>query len=211
VIDTARSQDDATSLRAFRAAARQVRNATIIGSGATVEFGASVTPAGEFLTRFKLLADEPFRSLAMSIRLVYMEGEPAHYYHICNTLYRLADPTIQERVKQCRAQYSAAINGRYVQFSLHGDFEGKVAGPKDVFDAWLYGVAFHQDPERRPLLEELGKYQGGAALPFAVHTVALRLSGPILDLDDVVADFLGEERVPRIGGGSPSPAVGPAA
>ena len=48
------------------------------------------------------------------------------------------------------------------------------------------------------LLDELAKYQDGAAVNFAVNVVALHLAGVILDLDDAVAGFLGEAPMPRI-------------
>ena len=89
---------------------------------------------------------------------------------------------------------------------LHGEFEGTTVGPREVFEAWLYGLVFHQDPEQTKVAEELAKYQGGFAFPFAVNAVALQLAGVILDLDDVIARFLGEAPMPRISGESQSDA-----
>jgi hypothetical protein len=39
----------------------------------------------------------------------------------------------------------------------------------------------------------------GAEFVFAVNAITLRLAGCILDLDDFIADTLGEPRVRRIG------------
>lgn len=188
---------DIRSLHAFRAAALQVRNASVIASGATVGMHAETTPEGAQM-RFQLLSEEPFRSLAISLRLVYMQGEPAHYNYVCNLLYRDGAGEIQRRVADCRARYKSILEGHYVRFNLHGEFEGQVAGPQDVFEAWLYGLVFHQDHKKREIADELGKYMGGFAFPFALNLIALQLAGAILDLDDVIADHLVEERVPRI-------------
>ena len=148
--------------------------------------------------QFQLLSTEPFRSLAITLRLVYMEGEPAHFYRVCNILHRNAAAEIQRRVMDCRARYRSALEGQYIRFELHGKFEGQVAGPRDVLEAWLCGLAFHQDLQKEEIAKELGKYMCGFAFPFTLDVIALLLAGAILDLDDVIADYLNEERVARI-------------
>src|SRR5437868_2814595 len=78
--------EERAHLRSYRRAAEQVRNASIIDEGQTVSIGASVDDAGRVRQTHELLENERFRSLAMSIRLVYMQGEPANHGHICNIL-----------------------------------------------------------------------------------------------------------------------------
>jgi hypothetical protein len=199
--------DELAALRAFRAAALQVRRSSVIASGATVQIQASARDEGTGMT-FRLLAEEPCRSLAIAIRLVYMQGERSNYFRVCNILYRHSDATVRKLVADCRTRYQSVLDGKYVQFNLHRQFEGRVAGPRDVFEAWLYGLVFHQDEEHQAIAEELAKYMGGGAFPFTVNLVALQLAGAVLDLDDVIADFLGEARVPRI---EPEPENWPAA
>ena len=198
--------EERRSLGAFRNAALQIRNASVIANGATIGFEARVVPAGEPQVHFQLLSEEPFRSLAMSVRLVYMQEEPAQFNKVCNILYRNGDATIQRFVADARARYKATLEGNYVTFGLHGAFEGQVAGPQEILEAWLYGVAFHQDAAKQAMAEELAKYQDGAAFPFSVNMITLRLAGVTIDLDDIIADFLGEPRMPRI-----APATGSAA
>lgn len=199
------NETELRSLHAFRTAACQVRNASIIASGATVRMQAATTPEGARL-RFQLLSEEPFRSFAISLRLVYMNGEPAHYYHICNILHRNTALELQRRVADCRARYQAILEGHYVHLKLHGKFEGQTAGPRDTLEAWLYGLVFHQDREKQEIAAELGRYMAGFAFPFALNIIALQLAGAILDLDDVIADHLGEPRLPRIEPGGNEPA-----
>src|SRR5204863_4054897 len=122
----------------------------------------------------------------------------ANFHWICNILFKKGDADVREIVKNCRLRYTNSLEGKSIQFNLHGDFEGTTLGPREVFEAWLYGLVFHQDPEQMKLAEELAKFQGGFAFPFAVHAVALQLAGVILDLDDVVAGFLGEAPMPRL-------------
>src|SRR6266581_5176279 len=176
--------DELRSLRAFRNAALQIRNASVIANGATIGFEARAVPAGEPQVHFQLLSEEPFRSLAMSVRLVYMQEEPAHFNKVCNILYRNGDANTQRMVADARARFKAVVEGNYIQFGLHGPYEGQVVGPREVLEAWLYGVAFHQDYDRQWLADELAKYQGGAAFPFAVNFITLQLAGVTMDLDD---------------------------
>jgi hypothetical protein len=67
---------------------------------------------------------------------------------------------------------------------------------KDVFESWLYGIAFHQDADRQADVNRLAST--GAMFLWSVQASALQIAGRILDLDDVVADFLGQARLPRI-------------
>lgn len=47
-------------------------------------------------------------------------------------------------------------------------------------------------------LAESGHRTLGLAVDAVVQKVALQLAGCILDMDDVIADWLGQERLPRI-------------
>ena len=199
VAATSLQPNEISSLRAFRRAALQIRNASPIATGATIGIEAITNPGVGPSARFRLLEEEPFRSLAMSVRLVYMNEEPAQFGKVCNILHRTGDATIQRLVADARARFKAVVQGNYIQFGLHGPYEGQVVGPQEVLEAWLYGIAFHQDNDRQWLVDELNKYQGGAAFPFAVNMITLQLAGVTMDLDDVVADFLGEPRIARIG------------
>lgn len=195
--ETAPEADDVAALRAFRSAALQIRNASVISDGSEAWIQVHADPDGA-RTTFQVLAEEPFRSLAISVRLVYLQKEPANFLRVCNILHRRGSAKEQTRVAEYRRRYKQALGGKYVQFKLHGQFEGEVAGPRRILEAWLHGVAFHQDEEKREVAVELAKYQSGDAFPFAVNMIVLRLAGVVLDLDDVVADHLREERVPRI-------------
>ena len=191
-------REEMENVRAFRTAAAQVRTASIIDEGKDISIGTEVTPDGTIRQTHELLENEPFRSLAMSIRLVYMQGEGANYGRICNLIRRKAPDTVQNQIDILRQRYNSLINGKKFQFQLHGAFEGRTVSTREVFEAWLYGGAFHQEPEYQPIYQELLNF--GPNFVFAVNAIALELAGCILDLDDVIADVVGEPRVPRIGG-----------
>ena len=63
----------------------------------------------------------------------------------------------------------------------------------------MNGAELHQDPDLQADLEQL--LATGPVAAFLAHGMSLALAGCIIDLDDVVADFLGEPQLPRIGFG----------
>jgi len=168
----------------------------VIDQGKTVSIGASVDLDGTVRQTHELLENEPFRSFAMSVRLVYIQGEPANYGHICNILRARLDADLHAHVDLLRQSYNNFINGKNHQFQLHGALEGETVATREIFEAWLYGDSFHQDHHREPVYQELLKF--GPTFVFAVNAISLRLAGLILDLDDVIADVLSEPRVERI-------------
>jgi hypothetical protein len=183
-------------LDSFRRAARQVRDATIIARGETIDLVVRRGEPGYMDVFIKLLAEEPFRSLSTAIRLAYMKGEPAHFYSICNLLYREGDANIRSTVVALRQRYTDALRDPENQLVVDDGLEPKVFTAQEVFEHWLYGVVFHQDQWRQEPVRRLAAL--GFPFPRSVQATALQLSGRIIDLDDVVADFLGEQRVERI-------------
>ena len=77
-------------------------------------------------------------------------------------------------------------------------------GHEELFDSWLNGHAFHQDAYQDAAKAKkaepyaLLKSFFGEPIEAVVQKVALQLGGCILELDDVIADCRGEERLPRI-------------
>jgi hypothetical protein len=80
----------------------------IIGADAVGEAVLTEQPAEHYLGRLEERALEPFRSLALAIRLVYQQSEPAHFYSICSLLYRKGNEEIKAKVVPLRAQYANA-------------------------------------------------------------------------------------------------------
>ena len=91
-------------LRAFRKAAAKVRSRSVIDQGHTVNL--AIEPTGKVMPR--LLGQEPFVALLTAVRLVYMEGEPAHFFRIHNILFRHGSPDIGARSAAIRRRYKAS-------------------------------------------------------------------------------------------------------
>ena len=67
---------------------------------------------------------------------------------------------------------------------------------QEVFEHWLYGIAFHQDSDRQAAVALLESE--GPRFQWSVQATGLQLAGRTLDLDDVVAEFLGQPQLARI-------------
>jgi hypothetical protein len=184
-------------LESFRQAAEQVREASIIAEGQQIRLHVRPGNPGYVDVFVQLLGNEAFRSLALALRLVYQQGEPAYFYSICNILYRAAESvSVKERVATLRSQYSAALQDPEGQVSTGETPKVSTYSTQEVFEHWLYGIAFHQDEDRQESVRLLSSE--GARFQWSVQATGLKLAGRILDLDDVIADLLGQPRLPRI-------------
>ena len=188
--------DDRQRLDAFRRAASQVRSASIIAEAQEIKVQFRPGDPGYMDVFVELLHNEAFRSLALALRLVYQQGEPAHFYSICNILSRGADSEVRQRAAILREQYGAALRDP-AGGVLAGDPPNlKSFTAQEVFEHWLYGIAFHQDIDRQESVTLLESE--GARFQWSVQATGLQLAGRIMDLDDIVADSLQQPRLPRI-------------
>jgi len=190
------SSEDRSRLQLFRTAAEQVRSSTLVDGDRRISISGLFRPTGDMTTSFSLLEEEPFRSLAISIRLVYQTGEPANFYSIANLLSKAGSQAIRDRVAEIRRRYTAAQASPVASMTVQVGEEVLTLSARDVFETWMYTGVFHQDTDRldtyRALQARLEMFR------FSVQSTALLLCGRVLDLDDVIADLLGQERLPRI-------------
>ena len=180
---------------AFREVAREVRGNSVVIGGLTIR---SWLRPDSGKVEVELLPAEPFMALCVSVRKVYMKKGPAHFYNVNNIVGRYDRGDYRKRAAAVRADYELILRGNEVEFRLHGN---RVLH-EDIFKAWLNGYAFHQDAFEAPPTDSLDyaqlKAAAGPIVDSIVQKVALQLAGCILEMDDVIADWLGTERLPRI-------------
>ena len=182
-------------LAAFRSVARQVRDASVIAEARSIRVTITGRKRGEPIDvdTSGMLPTEALRSLAMAIRLAYMDKEPAHFFSICGFLRKGASQAQTERIDWLHAAWGSTKEGPQ-SFGYTLDGERITAG--EVFHLWLNGIAFHQDPEKKRKYQILDRDAVFADL--AVQATALQLAGRIMDLDDVIAEILDQEPIERI-------------
>jgi len=179
-------------LTALVDAVRQIEEASIVAEGRLLSMRGAISPTGEVEQEYTVFDSEPFRSLAMSVRLIYMNDEPANFASICNVLHKAGEKDLRDAVTDLRKAYNTFLNGPTIRFSLHGDFEGTTLGPRELFEAWLYGGTFHQDPKRKAMYAELVKF--GPRFTFGLHVVVTQIVQFFIHLGFIVSTALAEEQ-----------------
>ena len=138
-----------------------------------------------------LLPEESFVALLAAVRLVYMHREPANFGHVHQILHQHGGPEIQVAVRDLYSTWKAVLSSGGKAWIGSEEYTAR-----RMFDTWMNAAVLHQDKKRQDSYELLRLT--GAFAPWVVHGMALRLAGCIMDLDDVVARFLGEEPMSRI-------------
>lgn len=187
------TDDERKRLAALLTAADQIREASIVAKAPPLSLSGTVGSDGSLEQKVTVFESEAFRSLAMSMRLVYMNDEPANFGSICNILYKRGDAPLQAAVAETRQAYNDFLKkSKMFQFNLHGAFEGTTVGTEDILESWLYGVAFHQDADERAMFDELMKF--GPTATFALHAIVARIVQLILHLAGIVLTALEREK-----------------
>jgi len=115
------TDDERKRLAALLTAADQIREASIVAKAPPLSLGGTVGPDGSLEQQVTVFESEAFRSLAMSMRLVYMNDEPANFGSICNILYKRGDAPLQDAVAETRQAYNDFLKkSKMFQFNLHG-------------------------------------------------------------------------------------------
>jgi len=190
------TDNDRQRLASFRAAAGQVRDASIIAQGQVITIEGRHDGSGQIQAVVTLLGNEAFRSLALAERLAYQQGEPAHFMTVANIVAREGNSEVRDRIAGLREDYKGALRNPAGAIVVHTEQSHDIFTAQQIFEHWMYGIAFHQDADRQASVQLLAST--GPAFPLSVQSTGLLIAGRILDLDDAVADLLGEPRLPRI-------------
>ena len=130
-----------------------------------------------------------YRFLCLPVRRAYNDSDRVSLKHARNELRQSSKPEVLEQVAQVVAKHEKIL--RYLD--SYTTLNDRQIRHREVFSAWLDAAIFGdfagKDRKYKALLTECGK---------AVEGIAVRLTEMIgnyvLELDDVVADVLGQER-----------------
>ena len=127
------------------------------------------------------------RNMCIPVRRAYLKNDPVNMGRIVDLLRETAPPEIQERLGAFEASY-APIQGELDSASILNDRRVTHA---EMFEKWIDAVVFHDIPaKRQPFLamaDELGKAVEGIGF-----FLAERIAHCLVQLDGIVAEFLGE-------------------
>ncbi|UCG86085.1 MAG: hypothetical protein JSW71_19610 [Gemmatimonadota bacterium] len=132
---------------------------------------------------------DAYRSLCLPVRRAYNESDRVSFRKVCVALRQSTVASVLEGVSQAVTRYEKVL----VDLNSTTTLNDRQLLHREVFDAWLdasvFGDFAGKDRKYRALLDECGK---------AVEGIAVRITelvaNQVLELDDLVADALGEER-----------------
>lgn len=174
---------DEGTLHTFRSLAQEVR----IGFEKMKEASGELRVVHGYLESKDMV--DAYRSLCLPVRRVYKDSDRISFRKVCAVLQQATAPGILEGVSQAVTGYEKAL----VDLNATTTLNDRQVPHRDVFEAWLdasiFGEFAGKDRRYTALLDECGK---------AVEGIAVRITeliaNQVLELDDVVADALGEER-----------------
>lgn len=136
------------------------------------------------------------RNMCIPVRRAYLKNDPVNMGRIVQMLRGVGSPEIQQHLDHFERSY-APIRDELESASILNDRRVTHA---DIFEKWIDAVVFHDIPaKRQPFLamaDELGKVVEGIGA-----FLAERIAQCLLELDEIVATFLGEptDHVPHAG------------
>ena len=130
---------------------------------------------------------ERVRNMCIPVRRAYLKNDPVNMGRIVAMLRAAGSSEIQQRLEAFERSY-APIENEMESTSILND---RRISHGEMFEKWIDAMVFHDIPaKRQPFLamaDELGKAVEGIAL-----RLAERIAQCLLDLDEIVARFLGE-------------------
>lgn len=184
------SPDELNRLRGFRRAAAEIHASTVMRT--TEKLGVSIMARGG--ESIQVVRDGPdperFRSFAIALRRTYQRKDRANFKAARNVLARRA-PELRPDLTHLLRAYEEALKVSQIDLGLP---------PQELFEAWLNGFVFHDDdPEKRGVWEALSKTRVQSAVAhMELETTAFGLAKVMLALDSLIADFLGDDRLPAL-------------
>jgi len=190
--------DELSHLHALRRAAAEIFNSTVMQAGGEVGVSISARTGGDVSVSRRALDEERFRSFMIALRRTYAQNDGANFLRSLNILSKWCEER-RPHLTRLRDGYLAALRSKAIEI------EGM--GHEDIFEAWLYGSAFHDDdPDLRKRWEGLsGDPLMQAVANLILQSTALQLAHHVLALDDIIAEVLGEEPLPQLPENAPEP------
>ena len=187
---------EAHALQAFRRVAASVRNSSVVDLAYKISVNRRLKPIEGWDESYDLLPEEQFRSLSIAVRQALLQKEPAHFYYICNTIEKYAPEPIRLRAREVRATFQQTMNAEDAIFHAVIFMAPVPFTPLEIVETWLYSGVIHNDADRAADYQALSAH--GKRFTYAVQSSILLAAGRILDLDDILAEWLHEPPLPRL-------------
>jgi hypothetical protein len=133
--------------------------------------------------------EQRIRNLCIPVRRTYLKKDPINFLRILNLASGKGPPEIKERAAALEVRYTPLVQ----ELESTSILNDRKVTHAEMFEAWTDAIVFYDVAEKRnhyaAMVDEMGKAVEGIALHLAERMAEL-----VLELDDLVADLLGEPR-----------------
>jgi hypothetical protein len=124
-----------------------------------------------------------------TVRRTYLKKDPINFLRILNLVKSKSPAEITERTTALEKRYTPIVQ----ELESTSILNDRKVTHAEMFEAWIDAIVFYDVVEKRnhyaTMVDEMGKAVEGIALHLAE-----RMAERVLELDDLVADLLGEPR-----------------
>ena len=132
--------------------ARELEQTRLIKNKPDLNWSMNFNSEGEASFTSQEPDEEDVRSFLLTFRQFVSDNEPIHLYRMHNLLYqRLTDEDLKKYLVDARGALKFAEQGSGITV-VHNDVE---VTPERLLDLWINGVYFHNDQDKRQVLEDL--------------------------------------------------------
>ncbi len=172
-----------SNLRIFRQVAAEVRRALAMTPGDAT----SMRIVNGYIEN--VAGVNRIRALTIPVRRAYLKSDPVNCQRILSVVKRTSRAEIHDRAVALVAKFEP-VRDELESVSILND---RRVAHAEMFEAWIDAQVFFDQPDKlhkyQSMLLELGKAVEGIGLHLCE-----RIANHVLELDDLVADFLGEAR-----------------
>lgn len=145
------AQEDLAILNAFCAAAARLKTAEVFTGGVMRRSGIRWSTAGGCETTDQI-PEPQVRELLHLIRPFVLKRERTEYLSVTKLLgRRITDPGIRKDLGEARKVFAGGMSRFY-----YGIFSNKIMlNCEPIFHAWINGYEYHQDADKRALIESI--------------------------------------------------------
>ncbi len=181
-------------LRIFQERVQDLRDSGLARSGPiTLRVTFALGRAASAATPFEGYDEDHFKAYLTTLRQFTLNEDPAHFYSICNILYRRLDrDDLRPWIAHARESWKLVMKSFPFKFRV-GDSDPITV--KDSLDYLLYGKYVHTDPGKRQFMQSLTD-GGRAALKYFVQRSLPTLFDIVAVLDSVIHIWLDAPTTP---------------
>lgn len=144
-------QDIIKQIKNFISVCEKLAHSRFIKETRNIKFSLSCKDGSAKLTIGDF--DEDFlRSFLIDFRKIYLTKEKTNFLRICKLIKKLSkDNEIIDSVKKCQERYKYFLRNSNIGFTINEDAQR----PEKIIDDWLHGSYFHEDEDKKLVIDNL--------------------------------------------------------